>query len=217
MLVTACSDPVDKAQEVLSKQLDEHFDLEFKDAVVYSGGAVCGQYRNLNPHASSLRFKPFITWNEHALARPSPADIAFFCTEDSESALLNEHGIGPIQDQQANLEKIRRDFRSLEAALDSYRSERGTLPAPGEGLTVLIETPENPIPPDRLTESVHLQALPLDPWGRPYGYAPVGLGGGVTQQFDLYTLGADGQQGGTGENADVRFSHLRYLDYLLGD
>jgi len=39
----------------------------------------------------------------------------------------------------------------------------------------------------------------LDPWDKPFQYKTPGDHG----EFDLYTLGADGQDGGTGENADV--------------
>ena len=38
-----------------------------------------------------------------------------------------------------------------------------------------------------------------DPWGRPFGYQFPGS----HDKFDLYSLGADGQDGGVGEDADV--------------
>jgi general secretion pathway protein G len=42
--------------------------------------------------------------------------------------------------------------------------------------------------------------VPLDPWGKPYIYKTPGEKGG---DFDLLSLGKDGQPGGTGENADI--------------
>jgi general secretion pathway protein G len=54
----------------------------------------------------------------------------------------------------------------------------------------------------------------MDPWGRPYQYEVSGLSGGVAPQYKLYTLGADGETGGEGKNADVGHEHLKYLDHL---
>ncbi|MDY6992576.1 MAG: type II secretion system protein GspG, partial [Pseudomonadota bacterium] len=45
----------------------------------------------------------------------------------------------------------------------------------------------------------YLQRVPLDPWGFPYNYLSPGEHG----EFDLYSLGADGQPGGNDANADV--------------
>ena len=41
--------------------------------------------------------------------------------------------------------------------------------------------------------------LPNDPWGRPYNYRAPGQSG----PFDIFSLGADNQVGGTGENEDI--------------
>ena len=41
--------------------------------------------------------------------------------------------------------------------------------------------------------------MPLDPWGKPYRYKVPGQKG----DFDLISLGRDGQPGGSGENADI--------------
>ena len=46
-----------------------------------------------------------------------------------------------------------------------------------------------------------LKNLPNDPWGKPYGYQLPGENG---QPYVIFSLGADGQQGGEGENADIR-------------
>jgi general secretion pathway protein G len=41
--------------------------------------------------------------------------------------------------------------------------------------------------------------VPSDPWGRPYAYRSPGEHGA----FDITSLGADNQPGGTGENEDI--------------
>jgi general secretion pathway protein G len=43
------------------------------------------------------------------------------------------------------------------------------------------------------------KAVPLDPWGRPYLYKQPGDHGAV----DVWSLGKDGQPGGSGEGADI--------------
>jgi general secretion pathway protein G len=45
----------------------------------------------------------------------------------------------------------------------------------------------------------YLDKLPADPWGRPYAY----LNPGVHGEIDVLSLGADGQPGGEGKNADI--------------
>jgi general secretion pathway protein G len=41
--------------------------------------------------------------------------------------------------------------------------------------------------------------MPVDPWERPYQYASPGQHG----EFDVFSYGADGQEGGEGINADI--------------
>ena len=85
----------------------------------------------------------------------------------------------------------------LSGVLDLYRLDVGRYPSEEEGLAVLIEAPagaENWNGPyikraDSLT----------DPWGRPYVYRYPGEHGA----YDLYSLGADGQEAGDGEDQDV--------------
>ncbi|HEP8185734.1 TPA: type II secretion system protein GspG, partial [Pseudomonas aeruginosa] len=45
----------------------------------------------------------------------------------------------------------------------------------------------------------YLERLPNDPWGKPYQY----LNPGVNGEIDVFSLGADGQPGGEGINADI--------------
>jgi general secretion pathway protein G len=41
--------------------------------------------------------------------------------------------------------------------------------------------------------------VPNDPWGRPYQY----LNPGVRGEIDVFSLGADGQAGGSGVESDI--------------
>ncbi len=85
----------------------------------------------------------------------------------------------------------------LSAVLDLYRLQVGRYPSDDEGLNALMEAPaEAPNwdgPYLKKADSLN------DPWGRPYLYRFPGEFG----DYDLYTLGADGQEDGEGENQDL--------------
>jgi general secretion pathway protein G len=83
----------------------------------------------------------------------------------------------------------------LSTALDAYRLDIGTYPSSEQGLEVLRKNPGQ-----AAWDGPYLsKEVPPDPWGRPYVYRFPGERG----DFDLYSLGGDGQEGGEGENADV--------------
>ncbi len=85
----------------------------------------------------------------------------------------------------------------LAGVLDLYRLEVGSYPSQEEGLAVLFDRPVNAAnwngPYIRNRDSL------TDPWGNPYGYRYPGEHG----EFDLYSLGADGREGGEGEDQDI--------------
>jgi general secretion pathway protein G len=97
----------------------------------------------------------------------------------------------------AKTDTARIQIEKLGGVLDLYRLEIGRYPTEQEGLESLVERPpqldawKGPYIKNR--ESL------TDPWGRPYGYRSPGEHG----EYDLYTLGADGKEGGEGEDQDV--------------
>ena len=85
----------------------------------------------------------------------------------------------------------------LGGILDLYRLDMGHYPGAGDGLQALIEAPADS---ERWNGPYLKKADSLiDPWGEPYEYIVPGEYG----EYDLFTLGADGQVGGDGEDADV--------------
>lgn len=80
---------------------------------------------------------------------------------------------------------------ALEAALDAYRLDVGSYPDSLEGLVENID--------DRASwNGPYLRRdLPLDPWGNSYVYEADG------REFTLISYGADGEQGGTDDDADI--------------
>jgi len=85
---------------------------------------------------------------------------------------------------------------AFQKALDTYRLEVGRYPSSEQGLNALMTRPSN----EPKWGGPYLQkSVPLDPWGNAYQYKSPGEHG----DYDLYSLGKDGQVGGSGEAADV--------------
>ena len=85
----------------------------------------------------------------------------------------------------------------FESVLDAFKLDVGRYPTTEEGLPSLRAKPGNS---DRWDGPYLKKDVPLDPWQRPYIYHFPSQHGA---DYDLYSLGADGQEGGDGENADV--------------
>lgn len=87
-------------------------------------------------------------------------------------------------------------INALENALDQYRLDTGHTPSAELGLAALNTKPANEL---KWAGPYLKKAVPLDPWGRAYLYKSPG----EHSDFDLYSLGKDGQLGGADENSDV--------------
>lgn len=100
------------------------------------------------------------------------------------------------QISKTNGKVARAQIDSLEKALDQFRLDVGTYPTTEQGLAALNNKPQNL---DKWGGPYLKKAVPPDPWGNPYLYkAP-----GDHAEYDLFSLGSDGQVGGTGEAGDV--------------
>ncbi len=111
------------------------------------------------------------------------------------AALIAPNVISRIDE--AQLTKVKQDLRALESALKLYRLDNFRYPTTDEGLEALVTPPNDPNA--RWPEGGYLDRLPVDPWDRPYQYLSPGNQG----EFDIFTLGRDGQQGGEGLDADI--------------
>lgn len=93
--------------------------------------------------------------------------------------------------------KAKQDVLAIQNALDLYKLDNGMYPSTDQGLLALVEKPTtNPEPRDW---KQYLKSLPMDPWGRDYLY----LNPGEHSDTDVFTLGADGQPGGSGIDTDI--------------
>ncbi len=91
------------------------------------------------------------------------------------------------------------DIAAILAGLKLYRLDNQRYPTAEQGLAALIARPTQPPAPPNWKPNGYLERLPKDPWGHPYQYLNPGLRG----EIDVYSLGADGQPGGTGIDADI--------------
>ena len=102
----------------------------------------------------------------------------------------------------AEIQRARADLDRISTALDLFRIDHFRYPTQDEGLEILLgEEQVNDRPAAKLLDSV-----PRDPWQRPYYYEFPSSHG---DDFDVYTLGADGEEGGEGANADIGTWNLK--------
>ncbi len=101
--------------------------------------------------------------------------------------------------EKADRQKAISDIVALENALDMYRLDNGRYPTTEQGLEALIQQPANMADSRNDRTGGYIKRLPKDPWGNDYQY----LSPGEKGVFDVYTLGADGQENGEGAGADI--------------
>lgn len=100
---------------------------------------------------------------------------------------------------EARIVKVKHDIRAIEAALKLYKLDNYVYPSTDQGLEALVTKPQGEPEPRQWKEGGYLDRLPKDPWGTDYLY----LSPGTQGEMDIYSLGADGQTGGSGVNADI--------------
>jgi len=115
------------------------------------------------------------------------------------TALVVPNVIG--QGEEAKRKIVCIQEKSLKDALDSFKVTEGVYPTTEEGLKALVKNP-NPEKYKSYPKNGFLKdgKLPKDPWGNDYIY--VNSGGNI----DIISLGADGKEGGEGENKDIKLS-----------
>ena len=99
----------------------------------------------------------------------------------------------------AYVEVAKQDIARLQQALVMFKISEGSYPTQEQGLSSLKENPGNLKKPGKYPSGGYINKLPKDPWGNDYVYIYPGQSG----EFDIISLGADGQPGGEGENADI--------------
>jgi general secretion pathway protein G len=107
--------------------------------------------------------------------------------------------IGPRYFAQVDKSKVktaRAQIDAFEKALETYRLDTGHFPSTEQGLNAIFTRPEN----EPKWQGPYLKKMPpADPWDKPYVYKTPGEHG----DYDLFSYGRDGKQGGADEDADI--------------
>jgi general secretion pathway protein G len=115
-------------------------------------------------------------------------------------ALIIPNVVG--RDDEARATAARNDIRAVANALDMYKLDNFNYPSTDQGLEALVSKPAGFPEPKNYNPNGYLKKIPVDPWGNPIVYINNGKG------FEMYSLGRDGQEGGEGYDADIRFEDL---------
>lgn len=91
---------------------------------------------------------------------------------------------------------VREQIENFGTALDGFLMDTGRYPSTQEGLKALRAKPDGS---EKWNGPYLKKDIPNDPWGNPYAYRAPGRSGG----YEIASFGADGREGGEGENADI--------------
>jgi general secretion pathway protein G len=125
------------------------------------------------------------------------------------AALVVPRIMGRTDDAKRTAAKVQ--IRNIEGALQLYKLDNGIYPTTEQGLKALVEKPSVGVVPKKWKLGGYIQKLPEDPWGNPYKYfspsqTPVqnpGQTSSLRGEYDVISLGTDGETGGEGINADI--------------
>ncbi len=101
----------------------------------------------------------------------------------------------------AQVKTARTNVAALTNALEQYSLDMYDYPTEAQGLEALVTEPTDANTAGSYRKGGYISKLPLDPWGRPFIYKRPAEKS--DKPYDLYSLGADGQEGGEEENADI--------------
>ncbi len=94
--------------------------------------------------------------------------------------------------------RAKADISTIEGALEQYRLQLDRYPTTAQGLAALKAAPSG-VDAARYQPGGYIKKLEDDPWGQPYLYASPGQHG----EFDVWSFGRDGKEGGQGPDADI--------------
>ena len=103
--------------------------------------------------------------------------------------------LGKISDAKTKTARVQ--VEDLAAAVELYYLDVGRYPSTEHGLNALIDEPETE--PQWSGPYLKKQRIPVDPWGHSYLYRSPG----EFAPFEIWSLGADREAGGEGDNADI--------------
>jgi general secretion pathway protein G len=114
------------------------------------------------------------------------------------AALVGPRVMGALGSSKIKATKIQ--IETLSASVEAFHLDTGRFPTQLEGLQALVENPETA--PIKSWRGPYLKKnkVPADEWGNPFVYV---IPSTHKMPFDIYSLGADGKPGGTGDDAEL--------------
>ena len=100
---------------------------------------------------------------------------------------------------EARIAAAKQDVGTLMQSLRLYRLDNQRYPTTEQGLQALVTKPTFGPSANGWRSGGYIEKLPKDPWGNPYQM----LSPGIRSDIDVFSYGADGQPGGTGDDADI--------------
>ncbi len=100
---------------------------------------------------------------------------------------------------QARVAAAKQDISTMMSALKMYKLENQRYPTTEQGLQALVEKPTSGPLPKNYRNGGYVEKLRMDPWGNPYQY----MSPGVKAEVEVFSYGADGKPGGSGDDADI--------------
>lgn len=116
------------------------------------------------------------------------------------SALIVPNIIG--RPDEARVAAAKLGVQEVGKALEFYRLDNGVYPSTDQGLEALVSEPSGFPEPRNWNPEGYLKSIPEDPWGEPYLYY------NEDRSIEVYSFGADRQEGGEGVDADILLSEL---------
>jgi general secretion pathway protein G len=113
------------------------------------------------------------------------------------AALVIPRIMGRTDDAKRTAAKVQ--IRNIEGALQLYKLDNGVYPSTEQGLKALVEKPSVGVIPKKWKIGGYLPKLPEDSWQNPYKYLSPSQKG----DYEIISLGTDGEVGGEGINADI--------------
>jgi general secretion pathway protein G len=107
-----------------------------------------------------------------------------------------------VKPEEAKILQGKLHIQTLEGALKLFKLDNGFYPSTDQGLQALVEKPSIGRTPNNWRDGGYIEkgVIPKDPWGNDYLYMnpPV-----HSRDFDLWSYGADNEEGGEDEDADI--------------
>jgi len=111
--------------------------------------------------------------------------------------------VGPRLFGQLDASKVKAARTQIEmvgAAMDTYRLDMSRYPSTEQGIAALSDKPADAAEAARWRGPYLKKKVDKDPWGNSYVYRSPG----EKSDYELLSLGADGKEGGSGDDADIR-------------